>query len=225
MDLEEKYSKENKEKAVEDIKTAVLIALTGPLSCDEVKEAVEQAINEADKFLRSQIRGSHHTLDFNIMGTESFRFRCDKPNIVELPCKAPEAEDSDEKGSVDWQQYIDAFKPAHHESKHLSKEDGELCPYPKSPEYKHRWKDLTAMERVLSHLEPIGKLKFSCWDHEEHKMIPIIRKITDEKDRRVEDKITYIVNDTNVEVWTPEEHITYGKSYIMDLMRQYAWEK
>ena len=81
------------------------------------------------------------------------------------------------------------------------------------------------MEKALSHLKPIGKLKFSCWDHEEHKMIPIIRKITDEKDRRVEDKITYIVNDTNVEVWTPEEHITYGKSYIMDLMRQYAWEK
>lgn len=217
MDLEEKYSKENKEKAKAAIKAVVVTALTGPLSCDEVNEAVERAIDEAGKLLRSQIKGSYHTLDF-MDDVESFRSRCDKPNAANVPQKA-EAVDDNEKGFIDWQQYIDAFKPAHHESKHLSKEDSELCPYPKSPEYKHRWKDLTAMERALSHLKPIGKLRFSCWDHEERKVIPIIRKVTDEKDRRVEDKITYIVNNTNVEVWTPEEHITYEKSYIMDLMR------
>lgn len=221
MDLEEKYSKE---KVKADIKTAVLTALTGPLSCDEVNEVVKQAINEADKFLHSQVKGSHHIPNFNIMGTESFRFRCDKPNIVKLPCKATEVEDN-EKGFTDWQQYFDAFKPAHHESKPQSKEVSNLCPYPKSPEYKHRWKDLTRLEKVLSHLESIGKLKFSCWDNEEHRMIPIIRRITDEKDRKVEDKITYIVNETSVDVWTPEEHITYGKSYILDLVRQYAWDK
>lgn len=205
MDLEEKYSKEKAKAAIE---TAVLAALAGPLSCDEVNEAVKQAIDEADKFLRSQVKGSHHAPNFNIMGTESFRFRCDKPNIVKLPCKATEVDDN-EKGFSGWQQYIDAFKSAH----------------PKSPEYKHRWKDLTRLEKVLSHLVPIGKLNFSCWDNEEHRVIPIIRRVTDEKDRKVEDKITYIVNETSVDVWTPEEHITYGKSYILDLMRQYAWDK
>lgn len=64
MNLEEKYSKENKEKAKAEIRAAVIKALTGPLHCDEVEEAVEQAIEEADKILRSQIKGSVHTISF-----------------------------------------------------------------------------------------------------------------------------------------------------------------
>ena len=113
--------------------------------------------------------------EFKVMKSEGFRVKNSKPNIVELPVS-----------NKDFSDFVENWK-----------KDFELFPQ-KAAYYKQSWDELTALEKAISKM--IGNSNFanSSYSKKYHAVIPVIRKVDDFSDIRIEDRITYIVNDNEV---------------------------
>ena len=118
-----------------------------------------------------------------VMGSESFRFRSDKPNIEETPQHSEEV------------------------PKACFVKD------PKERGYKH-WDELTPLDLAIYRLTG-GKL-INCYFDEDWKTrgkpyTPVIRKIEDQKERNLNDRITYVVGPEQINVWFFEEENGHSK--------------
>lgn len=114
--------------------------------------------------------------NFKAMKTESFRFVSDKSNIEEIP---QHKEDSVQSEEIPRSCYADGA----------------------SRDYKS-WDELTLMDKAIVKLTG-GKLINSYWDKRNNgnSMTPVVREVKDQRDRDLNDRITYVVGPEQINVW------------------------
>lgn len=129
--------------------------------------------------------------NLKIMKTESFRYVSNKSNIEEIPYK----EDSVQSEEIPKACYV----------------DGESRGY-------KGWNELTLMDKAIYKLTG-GKLINCYWDKRNSNapMTPVIREVKDQKDRGMNDRITYVVGPEQINVWYFEKVSDHSKIMGMTL--------
>lgn len=131
--------------------------------------------------------------NLKIMKTESFRFVGNKSNIEEIPQHKEKSVQSEE---IPRACYV----------------DGESRGY-------KSWDELTLMDKAIYKLTG-GKLINCYWDRKRSPnapMTPVVREVKDQKDRNLNDRVTYVVGPEQINVWYFEKVDDHSKIMGMTL--------